>query len=275
MEQIKAILEAKEYITKMINVKPELGLILGSGLGDLADEIKNPFTIPYADIPNFPISTVAGHAGELIIGALEGKIVMAMKGRFHYYEGYSIQDIILPVRVMKTLGVKTLIVTNACGGMNPDFHAGDLMLITDHINFMWSNPLIGPNLDEFGSRFPDISRAYTKELLDLGKQVASNLGIEVRSGVYCGISGPSFMTRSELRMLRQWGADAVGMSTIPEVIAAAHMSMDVLGVSCVTDMAIADELEPINHNIVMNMANQAKPKFTKLLKGIIKEMYLK
>lgn len=275
MEQIKAILEAKEYITKMVNVQPELGLILGSGLGDLADEIKNPFTIPYADIPNFPISTVAGHAGELIIGALEGKIVMAMKGRFHYYEGYSIQDIILPVRVMKTLGVKTLIVTNACGGMNPDFHAGDLMLITDHINFMWSNPLIGPNLDEFGSRFPDISRAYTKELLDLGKQVASNLGIEVRSGVYCGISGPSFMTRSELRMLRQWGADAVGMSTIPEVIAAAHMSMDVLGVSCVTDMAIADELEPINHNIVMNMAKQAKPKFTKLLKGIIKEMYLK
>lgn len=275
MEQIKAILEAKEYITKMVNVQPELGLILGSGLGDLADEIKNPFTIPYADIPNFPISTVAGHAGELIIGALEGKIVMAMKGRFHYYEGYSIQDIILPVRVMKTLGVKTLIVTNACGGMNPDFHAGDLMLITDHINFMWNNPLIGPNLDEFGSRFPDISRAYTKELLDLGKQVASNLGIEVRSGVYCGISGPSFMTRSELRMLRQWGADAVGMSTIPEVIAAAHMSMDVLGVSCVTDMAIADELEPINHNIVMNMAKQAKPKFTKLLKGIIKEMYLK
>lgn len=275
MEQMKTILEAKEYITKMVNVQPELGLILGSGLGDLADEIKNPFTIPYADIPNFPISTVAGHAGELIIGALEGKIVMAMKGRFHYYEGYSIQDIILPVRVMKTLGVKTLIVTNACGGMNPDFHAGDLMLITDHINFMWSNPLIGPNLDEFGSRFPDISRAYTKELLDLGKQVASNLGIEVRSGVYCGISGPSFMTRSELRMLRQWGADAVGMSTIPEVIAAAHMSMDVLGVSCVTDMAIADELEPINHNIVMNMAKQAKPKFTKLLKGIIKEMYLK
>lgn len=275
MEQMKTILEAKEYITKMINVQPELGLILGSGLGDLADEIKDPFTIPYADIPNFPISTVAGHAGELIIGALEGKIVMAMKGRFHYYEGYSIQDIILPVRVMKTLGVKTLIVTNACGGMNPDFHAGDLMLITDHINFMWNNPLIGPNIDEFGSRFPDISRAYTKELLDLGKRVASNLGIEVRSGVYCGISGPSFMTRSELRMLRQWGADAVGMSTIPEVIAAAHMSMDVLGVSCVTDMAIADELEPINHNIVMNMANQAKPKFTKLLKGIIKEMYLK
>ncbi|HPT78947.1 MAG TPA: purine-nucleoside phosphorylase [Candidatus Atribacteria bacterium] len=272
MDLIKAIDEAKRYIADKANIRPELGLILGSGLGDLADEIEAPVAIPYADIPHFPVSTVEGHAGRLVLGTLEGKKVIAMQGRFHFYEGYPMQDVVFPVRVMKALGADTLIVTNACGGMNPAFKPGDLMLIEDHINFIGTNPLIGKNYNELGPRFPDISRAYSEDLLKLAKETAAGLGIEVKSGVYCAISGPGYCTRAELRMLRQWGADAIGMSTVPEAMAAAHMSMKVLGVSCVTDMAIADELEPISHEIVMEMANKTKPKFIKLIKGIIGAM---
>jgi purine-nucleoside phosphorylase len=175
---------------------------------------------------------------------------------------------------MKALGINTIVVTNACGGMNPAFKAGDLMFISDHINFMWSNPLMGPNMEELGPRFPDVARAYTKELLELGKKVGTDLGIETKIGVYCGISGPSFMTPAELKMLRLWGADAVGMSTVPEVITAAHMSMKVLGLACITDMAIAETLEPIDHETVMKMALQTKPKFLKLVKAIIKQISL-
>lgn len=274
MDQIKAVFDAKEYILHKASTIPELGLILGSGLGSLADEVENGVIIPYNEIPHFPVSTVAGHAGELVIGTLEGKKVLAMKGRIHYYEGYTMQEVVFPVRVMKALGINTSVVTNACGGMNPEFYPGALMFISDHINFMWNNPLMGANNEEFGPRFPDISRAYNKDLIDLGKKVANELGIDTKSGVYCGISGPSYMTPAELRMLRQWGADAVGMSTIPEVITAAHMSMKVLGVSCVTDMAVADNLEPLDHETVMNMALQTRPKFIRLLKGIIKEMII-
>lgn len=272
MDVLRKITEAAKHIQDKITEQPVLGIILGSGLGSLADEIQNPTVIKYGEIPYFPLSTVAGHAGELVIGRLEGKYILAMNGRFHYYEGYPLNEVTFPVRVMKALGINTLIVTNACGGMNPDFYAGALMLIEDHINFMWNNPLMGPNYEELGPRFPDISRAYDKELIALGKSVAQKLGIEVKSGVYCGISGPSYMTPAELRMLRGWGADAVGMSTIPEVIVAAHMSMKVMGVSCVTDMAIADQLEPLDHETVMKMALQTRPKFINLLKGIIKDI---
>lgn len=264
--------DSKNYISERINEKPQIGMILGSGLGALADEIEDKVVIPYKGIPHFPVSTVAGHAGELVAGTLEGKQVLAMNGRFHYYEGYSMQEVTFPVRVMKALGISTLFVTNACGGMNPRFHPGDLMLIEDHINFMGSNPLIGRNLEELGPRFPDLSRAYTPGLLELAGKIANRQGIDTKSGVYCAISGPGYMTRAELRMLRSWGADAVGMSTVPEVMVAAHMGVDVLGIACVTDMAIADELEPIDHSIVMKMAEQTRPKFINLVKGIVREI---
>lgn len=266
------IKDAAAYIGQRLTDTPKIAIILGSGLGTLAREIEEPVTIPYRDIPHFPVSTVAGHAGELVAGRLEGKYVLAMNGRFHFYEGYPMQEVVFPVRVMKELGVESLLVTNACGGMNPDFYAGALMLIEDHINSMGSNPLIGPNLEEYGPRFPDIARAYDPEYLQLARKVAGQLGIDVKSGVYCAISGPGYLTRAELRMLRGWGADAVGMSTVPEVMVAAHMAMRVLGIACVTDMAIADELEPISHDIVMKRAEEARPKFIKLVKGIIQGM---
>lgn len=266
--------EARDYIAKKAGVKPKLGLILGSGLGTLADEIEDRVVIPYRDIPHFPVSTVEGHAGELVIGILEEKAVIAMNGRFHPYEGYSMQEITFPVRVMKALEINNLIVTNACGGMNPDFYAGALMIIDDHINFMGTNPLIGRNIDELGPRFPDISRAYSAELKKLAERVAADLEIDVKKGVYCAITGPGFLTKAELRMLRGWGADAVGMSTVPEVIVARHMNMEVLGIACVTDMAIADQLEEIDHETVLKMALQTRPKFSRLIKGVIKEMVI-
>lgn len=272
MGQLLKINDAKSLIEQRIEQKPAIGLILGSGLGVLADEIQNPVKIPYNQIPNFPVSTVEGHAGELIAGLLEGKRVLVMNGRFHFYEGYSMEQVVFPVRVMKALGINHLIVTNACGGLNPDFYPGILMFIEDHINFMGANPLIGTNLKEMGPRFPDLSRAYDENLLTLGKRAAQKLQIDTRSGVYCGISGPCYMTRAELRMIRQWGADAVGMSTIPEVIAACHMGMKVLGISCVTDMAVADQLEAINHEIVMQSALKTRPTFIRLMKAIIQEM---
>ncbi|MBY6035622.1 purine-nucleoside phosphorylase [Fictibacillus nanhaiensis] len=266
--------EAASVIEEKVSIKPEIGLILGSGLGELADEIENPVTIDYRDIPHFPVSTVEGHAGKLVIGILNGKSVVAMQGRFHYYEGYPAQDVTFPVRVMKGLGINLVVVTNACGGMNPDFAAGDLMIIEDHLNLTGVNPLIGANKGDLGPRFPDMSRAYTPELIDLVKDSAGKLSIEVKQGVYAGISGPTYMTRAELRMLRTLGGDAVGMSTVPEVIVASHMSMKVIGISCVTDMAIADELEPLTHEQVVVVANQTKPKFIQLVKQIVSDVTL-
>ncbi|MCQ6266100.1 purine-nucleoside phosphorylase [Fictibacillus sp. WQ 8-8] len=253
---------------------PEIGLILGSGLGELADEIENAVQIDYSDIPHFPVSTVEGHAGKLVIGTLNGKTVLAMQGRFHFYEGYSMQDVTFPVRVMKGLGVKLLIVTNACGGMNPEFSAGDLMIIDDHLNMTGANPLIGPNDAELGPRFPDMSTAYTPELVQFTKDTAANLGIKVQHGVYAGITGPTYMTKAELRMLRTVGGDAIGMSTVPEVIVASHMSLKVIGISCITDMAIADELEPLTHEQVVAVANRTKPKFINLVKELVKNVTL-
>lgn len=271
LEKIK---EAKEYLIGRVDFQPEIGLILGSGLGDLADEIQNPIVVDYSHIPNFPISTVEGHAGQLIIGELEGKKVMAMKGRFHYYEGYSMEEVTFPVRVMQALGIKCLFVTNACGGLNPEMHAGALMVISDHINFMGSNPLMGKNYPELGPRFPDMSRTYDPALVELAHSVGEKLGVKTFEGVYLAISGPNYFSKAELRMITRFGADTIGMSTVPEVIAATHGGLKVLGISCITDMAVPDSLESISHEQVMEMANQTKPKFIKLVKGILSEVEL-
>lgn len=270
MDQIvRRLEEALETIEEKIKVKPKVGLILGSGLGDLADEIENEVRIKYTDIPHFPLSTVPGHAGQLVIGKLHGADVLAMQGRFHFYEGYSMKEVTFPVRVMKGLGVDTLIVTNACGGMNPAFSPGDLMIIDDHLNMTGTNPLIGTNEESLGPRFPDMSRAYNPELIAYAEACAERLDIELQKGVYAGITGPSFMTPAELKMLRTLGADAVGMSTVPEVIVANHTGIRVLGISCVTDMAIADELEPLTHEQVVATADRTKPKFIRLVQEIV------
>lgn len=269
MEKIQ---EASNFILKQIEAKPSIGVILGSGLGELAEEIEQPVVIDYSDIPHFPESTVEGHAGKFVVGTLHGKSVIAMQGRFHYYEGYSMQDVTFPVRVMKWLGVDQLIVTNACGGLNPAFKPGDLMLIQDHINLTGDNPLIGENEEELGPRFPDMSRAYAPDLQTIVQETAEKLHIPIQKGVYAGISGPSYMTAAELKMLRIIGADTVGMSTVPEVIVANHMNMSVIGLSCITDMAIAEELQPLTHEQVIDVANRTKPTFKKLVKGIIQEI---
>lgn len=274
MYNINHIKEASSYIKdKINNISPKIGLILGSGLGVLGDEVENSIIIKYNEIPHFPISTVEGHKGQLVIGKLEGKDVIVMQGRFHYYEGYSMQDVTFPVRVMKFLGVDDLIVTNACGGMNETLYPGALMLIKDHINFSGSNPLIGKNLDEFGPRFPDMTNVYDKELIKLGKNVANNLQIEIFEGSYGIISGPSYFSKAELNMFMVLGSDTIGMSTVPESIVARHSKMRALGISCITDMAIPnDELPVLTHEDVMRVADKARPKFIELVKGIIKEM---
>lgn len=270
-QMLEAIEQAKICIETELGGKarPEIGLILGSGLGDLADRLADASAIPYGQIPHFPVSTVEGHAGKLVVGKLNGRVVAAMQGRFHYYEGYSMQEVVFPVRVMRALGISTLIATNACGGMNPAFKPGDLMIIKDHLNLTGANPLIGPNEPALGPRFPDMSRAYTPELVALAQATASKLGIAIQSGVYAGISGPAYMTPAELSMLRLLGGDALGMSTVPEVIAAAHMGMRTLGISCVTDMAIGEQLEPLTHEQVIEVANRTKPLFEKLVMEIV------
>lgn len=264
--------ETAAYLKSKTDVVPKVGLILGSGLGELADQLDEPAVIPYESIPHFPVSTVEGHAGKLVFGGLNGTPAVAMQGRFHYYEGYSMQEVTYPVRVMKELGVEVLIVTNACGGMNPSFRAGDLMIIRDHLNMTGANPLIGPNEPALGPRFPDTSRAYTPELAEFAKKTAASLGIEVREGVYAGISGPNYMAAAELRMLRMLGGDAIGMSTVPEVIVASHAGLKVIGISCVTDMAIAEELEPLTHEQVIEVANRTKPKFISLVRQIVADL---
>lgn len=271
---LNAINETCSYIREKVSFKPEIGLILGSGLGTLADEIKNSVVFDYKDIPNFPTSTVEGHEGKLVIGELEGKKVVAMQGRFHYYEGYSLQEVTFPVRVMKALGVEMLLVTNACGALSKELYPGALMIIEDHINFIGDNPLIGKNYDELGPRFPDMSSAYDKELIKLAENVGKKLNIEIKKGVYAAISGPNYCSRAELRMLRKIGGDTVGMSTVPEVIVARHAGLRVLGISCVTDMAIADEMVSISHEEVVKVANETRPKFIRLVKGILDEVKL-
>jgi purine-nucleoside phosphorylase len=267
-----AIREAADYIGTRTNVRPAIALVLGSGLGVLADEIENAVTISYADIPHFPVSTVEGHAGELLIGTLAGKPVLLMKGRFHMYEGYGAETVSFPVRVMKALGVTTLLVTNAAGGVNASFQPGDLMLISDHINFMFKNPLIGPNDPEVGVRFPDMSEAYSKRLRALARGVGEKVGVAFQEGVYAGLLGPTYETPAEIRMLRTLGADAVGMSTVPETIAARHSGIEVLGISCISNMAAGMLDQPLNHAEVMETAERVRETFIRVVKGIVAEL---
>ena len=271
MKLTEKIQEAAGFIRSIADFQPEIALILGSGLGTLADEIEEARVIEYSAIPHFPVSTVAGHAGRLVLGMLEGKKVAAMQGRFQYYEGYTMQQVTFPVYVLKALGCKALVVTNACGGLNRDFRPGDLMLITDHINIL-PNPLIGPNYEELGPRFPDMSRAYDPQYRELALEVGRDLGITLRQGVYMAISGPSYSTPAELRMLITLGADTVGMSTIPEVIVANYLGMRVLGISCITDMALPDELEPLTHEQVVRVANETRPRFINLVRAWLRRV---
>lgn len=249
----------------------EVGLILGSGLGELADEITNKVIIKYEDIPHFPTSTVVGHAGQLVYGELSGKKVLAMQGRFHFYEGYPMTTVTYPVRVMHALGVKSLVVTNAAGGANPKFAAGNLMLITDHINFMGTNPLIGPNEEDLGPRFPDMTDAYSKEYRTLAKEAAKNLAIDLQEGVYMGFTGPTYETPAEVRMAQIVGADAVGMSTVPEVIVARHMGMKVLGISCITNLAAGLQAS-LNHEEVVETTKRVRGEFKQLIKDTLVKM---
>ncbi len=273
MEDLKRnISEAKAFISSKSKIKPKLGIILGTGLGALAKEIKVETTIPYRDIPHFPVSTVYGHEGRLILGVLGGKKVMAMQGRFHYYEGYSLQEVTFPVRVMKAMGVDTLVVSNACGGMNPQFSRGDIMVIEDHINLFGDNPLRGPNDESLGPRFPDMSEPYSRELIALAERVALEAGIKLQKGVYVGVQGPNLETRAEYRFLRGIGADVVGMSTVPETIVAVHSGMKVLGFSVVTDLCLPDALKPASHIEIVKTASQAEPKLTKLMMLTIERM---
>ncbi|MCK6073228.1 purine-nucleoside phosphorylase [Paenibacillus xylanexedens] len=273
MKDIKQkIQEAVLFIEKEMDCRPEIGLILGSGLGVLADLIENAKVIPYESIPHFPMSTVEGHAGELVCGQIKGKSVVMMKGRFHLYEGYEAQDVTLPVRILKALGINRLIVTNAAGGVNTNYEVGDLMLISDHINNMGRNPLIGPNDTELGERFPDMSEAYSKRLIQLAHRVAEKQKFSFREGVYMGNLGPAYETPAEVRMARIMGADAVGMSTIPEVIVARHAGIEVLGISCITNKAAGLLEQALSHDEVMEAAEQVKPKFLNLVLEIIEEM---
>jgi purine-nucleoside phosphorylase len=266
------IQEATNVLRQRTRLAPEIGVILGTGLGGLADEIEKETVIPYTEIPHFPVSTVESHAGRLIFGRLGGKRVMAMQGRFHYYEGYSMKQITFPVRVMKALGCHTLVVSNACGGLNPLFTPGDLMIITDHINLLGDNPLIGPNDDTLGPRFPDMSEPYTKALIALAEQVALAEKTRVQKGIYVALSGPNLETRAEYRFLRAIGADVVGMSTVPEVIVAVHANMRALGISVITDACLPDALEPVDIARILKIAGDAEPKLTLLMKRVIEKM---
>jgi purine-nucleoside phosphorylase len=273
MQDLKTqIKEASDFIKSKTKLKPQVGIILGTGLGKLAEEISKEAVIPYDQIPHFPLSTVESHAGRLIFGKIADKAVMAMQGRFHYYEGYSMQQITFPVRVMKNLGAHTLLVSNACGGMNPLFAPGDIMVITDHINLFGDNPLIGLNDDSLGPRFPDMSEPYTKSLIELVEQIALEEKIKIQKGVYVALSGPCLETRAEYRFLRAIGADVVGMSTVPEVIVAVHSAMKVLGLSVVTDACFPDALKPVNIQEILRVAAEAEPKLTLLMKRVVERI---
>lgn len=268
----KIVISAEKIVQEVPGFKPEIGIILGTGLGALAKEIKNKKSIPYEKIPNFPLSTVESHHGQLVCGELEGRQVVAMQGRFHRYEGYTMQEVTFPVRVMKELGVKYLLISNAAGGMNPKFNAPCLVLIEDHISlFMGDNPLIGPNDNELGPRWPDMIEPYSKELMNIAQIAAKDLGIELQSGVYVGVTGPSLETRAEYKFLNKF-ADMVGMSTVPEVIVAVHCGIKVLGISVITDLCIPETLEPADISKIIKNANIAEPKLTALMKEVIKRI---
>lgn len=264
--------EAVAFIQSKTNLKPDFLIILGTGLGRLAEQMDTEISIPYDEIPHFPVSTVESHSGRLRFGTLGGKNVMAMQGRFHYYEDYTMQQIAFPVRVAHALGSHTLLVSNAAGGMNPIYRRGDIMCIVDHINMLGDNPLIGPNDDDLGVRFPDMSEPYTNELVELAEQAALDNGIKMHQGVYVAVTGPNLETRAEYRFLRLIGADVVGMSTVPEVIAATHMGMKVLGVSAITDECFPDSLQPVEMAEILEAANIAEPKLTKVITSVLERL---
>ncbi len=261
--------EAAAEVRKKLPFAPRLGIILGTGLGALADEIDAAVSIPYDDLPHFPLSTVESHHGRLLAGTLAGAPVLAMQGRFHLYEGYSAHEVVFPVRVMGALGIDTLLISNAAGGMNPHFRRGDLMLLTDHINLQGHNPLEGPNVDAWGPRFPDMSEPYDLELRRIAEERALERGIKLQQGVYAAVVGPNLETRAEYRFLRQIGADVVGMSTVPEVIAARHMDLRVMAVSVITDECFPDALEPVTIEEVLAAAAEAEPNLTALMKAVV------
>lgn len=270
MSMIEKYKETADFILDGLDYQPEVGIILGSGLGGLADKIEKDKEIPYEDIPNFPVSTVEGHQGKLILGTLGCKKVVAMQGRFHYYEGYPMDKVTFGVRVMKYLGIQFLFVSNAAGGMNPEFNIGDIMIIQDHINYFPVNPLVGQNFNELGPRFPDMSQAYNKELISNAKSIAKKHNMAYREGVYIGSSGPSLETPAEYKMFRIWGADATGMSTVPEVIVAHHMGIKCFGLSVITNTdKPSDEEKGTTHDAVQNVAQRAEPGMTLLIKELL------
>lgn len=264
---LEKIEETAAFLREKMHTSPETAIILGTGLGSLANEITEKYEIKYEDIPNFPVSTVEGHSGKLIFGKLGNKDIMAMQGRFHYYEGYSMKEVTFPVRVMKELGIKTLFVSNASGGTNPDFEIGDLMIITDHINYFPEHPLRGKNL--YGDRFPDMSEAYSKELIGKALVIAQEKGIKVQQGIYIGTQGPTFETPAEYKLFRILGADAVGMSTVPEVIVANHCKIKVFGISVITDLGVEGKIVEVSHEEVQLAADAAQPKMTTIMRELI------
>ena len=270
---IDRISEAADYVRAQApDLSPDVGIIFGTGLSSLRTDVEDAITIPYGDIPHFVTSTVESHAGEMMLGTLEGRTVVAMRGRFHAYEGYTFQDITFPVRVMKALGINTLIVSNACGGLNPQWSKGDIMVIEDHINLMGGNPLVGCNDEALGPRFPDMCEPYTRELMELAIACATEEGLPVQKGVYVSVLGPNLETRAEYRMLRTLGADVVGMSTIPEVIVAVHSGLKVLGFSIITDSCLPDALVPVSLPEILQVAAEAEPRLNRLVKAVLRRL---
>ena len=273
MESFKnKVFQATSFVRSRIGQHPHIGLLIGTGLAESVSHMKRTVSVDYRDIPNFPISTVPTHRGALLFGSIRGRRVLAMQGRFHYYEGYTMRDITLPVRVMQLLGVNTLIVLNASGGINPSLNTGDIMVIADHINLTGSNPLIGPNVDEWGPRFPDMTQVYDPKLIAVAEEAALENGIPVQKGVYVGLPGPSLETRAEIRFLKTIGADAVGLSTIPEVIAAAHGGMAILGLSVITNMNLPDDPQPCRVDDIIATAEAATPRVQAVIEGVVERL---
>jgi len=268
-DALKIFNETLSYLKATYPHAPQVGIILGSGLGNFTDEVEVEKEISYDEIPHFPVSTVEGHKGKLIFGNLSGKKVVCMAGRFHFYEGYDAEQVVLPIRIMKLLGIKALLLSNAAGGVNPDFKVGDLMVITDHVSFFTRNPLIGKNISEFGPRFPDMSEPYERELIQKAREIAKRLGILLREGIYYGVTGPTFETHAEYKLVHTLGGDAVGMSTVQECIVANHMGLPVFAMSVITDIGIRDEDNKITHEEVLEAAKNAEPNFAAIFREMV------
>ncbi len=274
MELLQQITSAADYITSKIAYPPQIAVILGSGLGGFTEEVEIELEINYSEIPHFPVSTVEGHSGKMLFGKLAGKQIVVLSGRFHFYEGYTPSEVVFPIRVLQRMGIKHLLITNAAGGTNTDFKVGDLMVIKDHISFAIVNPLLGKNLDELGTRFPDMSEPYSKKMIAMAHDIAKREGFELKEGVYFGVTGPSFETRAEYKLIQFLGADAVGMSTVQEVITAVHAGMQIFAISVITDIGVRDEENVISHKDVLEAANASAPKLTSLLMSLIESLEL-